>query len=707
VLLGSLLVIAASTRAAGQSPTATPGTCAGDCDHDDHVTVDELVVGVNIALRGPQVDPCQAFDTNRDTQVTVDELIVAVNNALNSCPTPSPTPQPTATPEEPCPQRNPLRNVYFGDLHVHTMYSFDAYFWDLRRTPADAYRFARGESAALPPLDANGNGTRTVRLERPLDFTAVTDHSEYLGEIETCSTPGSPTYDSASCKLFRIGGSDAFQTFGARVIASHPTRFRDLCGADNHVCLDAGGTVWDRVQDAANTAYDRCRFTSFVAYEYSRSPGGSTMHRNVIFRNEHVPFPISAFEEATPQGLWRDLQTTCLDAGSGCDVLVIPHNSNESNGRTFMVERPGTQSLDEQRAQALFRNRIEPLVEIYQHKGDSECMNGLSGMLGAPDEQCTFEKRRQPPFDDCGDGTGSLGAVDLGCVSRLDFVRGTLLTGLKEQERLGVNPYRLGVIGSTDTHNAIPGFTEESTFVGHQGSNDAEAGQLLGAYTGSYGNLTYSPGGLAAVWAEENSRSSVFDALRRRETFATSGTRLTVRVFGGWNLPANLCQDPNLIQTGYDRGVPMGGVLPAPPNGTAAPSFVITALRDPGTTERPGAPLQRLQVVKGWIDNGDAHYTVYDVAGDANNGATVDLATCALHGPSSDSLCTVWSDPDFNPSLQAYYYVRVLENPTCRWNTWLCNRLPVDQRPPTCDDPTAPTTVQERAWASPIWYVPG
>jgi hypothetical protein len=688
---------------AGAQPV--PNGCLGDCDHTNQVTVDELVSGVGIALGSVPLEACPSFDSDDSESVTVDELVQAVNNALNGCPAPTPTPRPTPTPEGPCPQRNALRNVYYGDLHVHTGYSFDAYLWENRRSPADAYRFARGEPALLPPLDAHGNGTRLVRIERPLDFAAVTDHAEYLGEIELCTTPGTAVYDTFTCVTIRALSPDAYITFGIPLISARPTRLRELCGSDGRGCLPATSTVWGREVEAANTAHEPCQFTAFVAYEYSRSPGGSTLHRNVIFRNDRVPLPISAFEQASPQGLWRQLQTDCLDAGIGCDVLAIPHNSNESNGRAFFVEYPGAQTIDDQRSLARLRRQSEPLVELYQHKGDSECINGLSGLFGEPDEQCNFEKRRQPPLDDCGDRTGGLGAVDAGCISRNDFLRGALLTGLKEQDRLGVNPYQLGFIGSTDTHNAIPGFTGESSFVGHQGANDAAVAALLGEEGSLDDRLTYSPGGLAAIWAEENTRASLFDALRRRETFATSGTRLSVRVFGGWSLPANLCEDPNLVQVGYERGVPMGGVLPDPPSGSA-PMLVISALRDAGTDERPGTPLQRVQVIKGWTINGEAHYAVYDVAGNADNGATVDSATCTPQGTGADSLCATWTDPDFDPARSAFYYVRVLENPTCRWNTWMCNRLAPDERPPSCTDPTVPKVIQERAWTSPIWYVP-
>jgi len=606
----------------------------------------------------------------------------------------------------PCPQRNPLRNVYFGDLHVHTTWSFDAHLWDTRNTPDDAYHFARGAPLTLPPLDANGHGTRSVQLARPLDFTAVTDHSEFLGEVETCTTPGSATYDSTSCQQFRAEGNTIFTAMGILVTAMHPKRDPGMCGPDGSACLTGAQDVWERVQSAAAAANDPCNFTSFVAYEYSRAAGGSTMHRNVIFRTANVPFPISTFEAPTPQELWSGLKASCIDAGIGCDVLAIPHNSNESNGNMFFVEYPGAQSIADQQAQAQFRSSMEPLVEVYQHKGASECFNGLSGIIGAPDEQCEFERRRQGTVQDCGDGTGQLGAADGGCVSRLDYVRGALLAGLGEEVRMGVNPYRLGFVGSTDTHNGTPGFTDEWAWMGHQGANDAPPDVLLGY--GNFGTrgIIFSPGALTGVWAEENTRDSIFTALRRKETFATSGTRMSVRVFGGWNLNAGLCDDPTMVATADRQGVPMGSVLPAPPAGATGPDLLISALRDPGTAEHPGGLLQRLQVIKGWIVNGEQHEQVYDVAGNADNGASVDLTTCEPQGVGADSLCTVWQDPDFDPTLHAFYYVRVLENPACRWNTWRCNALPADQRPPSCSDPTVVKTIQERAWSSPIWYTP-
>jgi hypothetical protein len=328
----------------------------------------------------------------------------------------------------------------------------------------------------------------------------------------------------------------------------------------------------------------------------------------------------------------------------------------------------------------------------------------LSGIVGAPDEACEFERRRVRPAPDCGDGVGTLGAAGQGCISRRDYVRNVLLIGLQEYLRIGASPYLLGFIGSTDTHNATAGLVREETFSGHQGANDSMPELQLGSGTLTDGGITFSPGGLAAVWAEQNTRESIFAALRRRETYATSGPRITVRVFAGYDLPANWCERTDFVQLGYQAGVPMGGVLPL--SSGARPRIAIAAAKDPGSAERPGNLLQRLQVVKGWVAQGVPEYRVYDVAGRTDQAADVDLATCTPRGPGFASLCTVWEDPDFDPAVPAFYYVRVLENPSCRWHVYVCNRLPEESRPAVCTDGSVSPTLQERAWTSPIWYLP-
>ena len=609
-----------------------------------------------------------------------------------------------------CTDTDPLRRVFFGDLHVHTAWSFDAWVFDVRNRPDDAYRFARGEAVRLPPLGADGQGLTEVRLDRPLDFAAVTDHAEFLAEVDACTTADNPAYDSLTCVNYRQALPSSIVQFGLPLTQARPARFRDVCGADGVDCADRVGDVWARVRAAAAAAQDPspdCRFTSFVAYEYSGATGLSNLHRNVIFANDVVPAaPVSYFEEPTSDGLFRRLEADCLDRADGCDVIAIPHNGNWSNGNLFALTWLGAESVDAERAAAARRARLEPLVEVMQHKGDSECHPAFADALGAPDEACAFEKLRPAPRADCGEGTGSGAMVGQGCLSRYDFLRGALGRGLAEWRRLGINPFEVGVIASTDTHNGTPGAVSEADWKGHWGNNDDSAEQRLGRGSLTPGGVLFNPGGLAAVWAEENSRAALFAALKRREVYGTSGPRIAVRLFGGYDWPEGLCDDARLVAKGYAGGVPMGGRLgPAPP--AAAPGFVLSALRDAGTEARPGAALERLQIVKGWVDTeGRLGERVYDLAGGRVDEGGVDSATCTPAPGGADALCAVWRDPDFDPAVPAFYYARVLEVPTCRWSAWTCLGLRGDSRPEVCDDPTFRRTQRERAWTSPIWYLP-
>jgi len=594
---------------------------------------------------------------------------------------------------EPCADVNPLREVYFGDLHVHTRYSFDAYLQDVRGTPEDAYAFARGTPLTLPPLDASGEGTVEVEIDRPLDFAAVTDHAEYLGEIDACTDPSSPVYDGTFCTDTRAGSG--LVEYGSRLNLADPDRL-PLC--DDADCLGRARDAWQRIQDAAEDAYDRtaaCTFTSFVAYEWSSALDLSNLHRNVMFRSAAVPeLPTSYYETNEPRRLWDRLERDCLERTPGCDVMAIPHNTNWSNGRMFIPEYPGRNEA----AFAARRAAFEPILEVYQHKGDSECTRGLAGILGDVDELCDFEKLRLPPFEDCGDGIGSGGTVNSGCVSQLDFLRGILIEGLKERIRIGVNPYPLGVIASTDSHNATPGAVDERDYVGHFGILETDLqNQLTQTIPGG---PRASPGGLVAVWAEANNREALFDAMRRRETYGTSGPRISVRFFGGTDLPEDLCDGSDFVARADDAGVPMGGELPAT---DAAPRFAVLAMKDPGTDARPGTDLERIQIVKGSLaPGGEPRVDVYDVAGEEQTDP-IDPATCTPETGSA-SLCAVWTDPDHDPEAHAFYYVRVLEQPTCRWSVYRCAELPEDERPEACG--VLPTSIRERAWTSPIFVSP-
>jgi hypothetical protein len=597
----------------------------------------------------------------------------------------------------------------------------DAYLWDVRGTPDDAFEFAKGKPSFFPPLDEEGRESRPARLERPLDFVALTDHASFLGEVSLCIDSESMAYDSLVCRIYRGDveppGEHPMGTFAIRLgilsralqaDADAPARNPDLCGEGSLHCLEAMDSAWRDLQAATERHYDRssrCSFTTFHGYEYTATPKLSKVHHNVIFRNANVPArPVAWVDEPDVYGLWEQLRDGCLEAGTGCDVLTIPHNSNLSNGRMFAQTGLGL-ALEAQRARARLRARLEPLIEITQIKGDSECRNGMSRVLGAADEFCDYEEWRPADAEDCRGGTGSGALAGQGCVDRTDYVRYALIDGLREQQRLGVNPYKLGIIGATDAHNANPGDAEEYSYQGWRGSADSRVERRVsGGVTPAISNLAASPGGVAGVWAEENSRDALFDAMQRRETFGTSGPRMTARFFGGWDYPESLCSDGELVEKGYAGGVPMGGDLPPSPGDGRAPTFVVSALRDTGTPEHPGTQLQRAQVVKGWIDDdGNFHQAVFDVAGGAND-ASVDLDTCTPQGPGADSLCSVWTDPEFDPSRRAVYYLRVLENPSCRWNQYQCNALPEPERPAACQEPSAPRTIQERLWTSPIWY---
>jgi Protein of unknown function (DUF3604) len=618
----------------------------------------------------------------------------------------------SALPRAPCADHSALRNPYFGDLHVHTTYSWDGAGRGMDTTPDQAYRFARGETIGLPPYDAQGVGLRSAQLDRPLDFAAVTDHAESIGEVNLCISPGSQQFDSAACQAFRRE-----EKYGPLPKAMSPmmaimsnTRTEGMCGTDGSICRDANLAAWQTMQRAAEDWYDRsedCSFTTFHGYEYTWAPWANRVHRNVIFRNEVVPeLPVSSIDETEPEGLWRRLKELCLDTDGDCDALTIPHNPNHSSGMMFPLSDT-SRSLEERRAWALLAAEMEPLVEMMQIKGESECRNGLWGVTGAPDEFCDLEK--WAPLEnakDCEGGTGIGKSMGRGCVSRNDFARYTTAAGLAEERELGVNPYRLGFIGSTDTHNGTPGDVEEWNWQGSTGLTDARPEKRLKP------RIQRNPGGLVGVWAEENSRNSLFDAMRRREVFATSGPRMTVRFFAGWDdfsaddvQGSSWCDRPDALQAAYDSGIAMGGELAGPAEG--APFFAINARRDPGTSAHPGGLLERVQVIKMQaLEDGNYHQAIYDVSG-GPNGATVDLDTCAPRGPGEDQLCTVWQDPDFDPLQSAAYYVRVIENPSCRWNTWTCLSLPEQDRPASCIAASEPKTTQERAWSSPIWYQPG
>ena len=632
---------------------------------------------------------------------------------------------------EPCQHYLPTKMPLFGDLHVHTRYSFDSYISSQRNDPWDAYRYAKGEAIMLS--DPDSEQTLRAQLRRPLDFAGITDHAEYLGPISICTEDaGKAGYWLPYCVLTRS------ETFILQLLAANYWVNLTFDGDNNgrktslacklSDCDAAHREVWGRIQQAAEDHYDRsgaCSFTSFVAYEYTDTPNGNNLHRNVVFRNGQVTeTAISTYDTGSynyPE-LWRQLRHQCIEAGAGCDVLAIPHNPNLSGGLMFRdPETPG------EAAERLF---FEPLVELVQHKAASECrFDRLLGRgLATEDELCDFEQAKTDNLTMLGTVFGKVRSeqaapVGLDKFGRRNMVRNVLKDGLLLGRERGVNPFMMGFIGSTDSHSATPGGAEEDNYVGHLGRRDA-------GYRNVQDHFYDNPGGLAVVWAEENSRDAIFSGMRKRETYATSGTRPVVRFFAGENLAEDSCASPHMVANAYRDGTPMGGEMTA---AAVPPRFLVSALRDPGSHGKPGNALQRIQIIKGWLDEqGQPRERVHDVAGSSGNGASVNPHTCEPVGLGYDQLCSVWQDPEFDAGEDAFYYARVLENPSCRWSTRQCQAAGVDPFSANCADqatarneqyqqqgaigpvwdnccidqrtePFYSPLIQERAWTSPIW----
>ena len=564
---------------------------------------------------------------------------------------------------------SPARNAYFGDLHVHTKYSADAYKSGARTGPDEAYAYAKGAPLRHP-------AGQIIRMRgAPLDFLAVTDHAEYLGNITALGESADPSSVTSPGEVTPDFVIEAYSAFGR---ALHDGELDP--GLAQSIRRDA----WQRTIEAAERHYAPGQFTTFVGFEYTSAPDGM-LHRNVIFEGARVPeLPFAAFDSLNPEDLWAWLDRL---RAQGIEALAIPHNTNLSRGNFFQTTTFAGEPMDAAYAEVRMRN--EPIVEMTQVKGTSE----THPLLSPNDEWANFEVRDRSSDEIKG-----------------AYVRDALLTGLELQHSQGFNPYRFGFIGSSDTHNT-GGSYEEPTYHGKIGIVDGrpewrleildEDNPELNRRPGStLTGIDWSASGLAAVWAEANTREAIYAALRRKETFGTSGTRIRVKFFAGYDLDA---ADASGL---YATGVPMGGDLEARANGV--PRFFAWALRDPSS-----AWLQRLQIVKGWLENGTRREQVYDVAcADGlepspdgyrcpDNGAGVDLATCDFDfDKGAVELKAMWEDPDFDPDERAFYYVRVLENPTCRWSTWDAIRLGLPLRAEK-----APT-LQERAWTSPIWILP-
>jgi hypothetical protein len=583
---------------------------------------------------------------------------------------------------------NPLKNVYFGDLHVHTSLSFDAYIAGNRIGPTEAYRFAKGEAIALV-------SSEVVQLTTPLDFVAITDHAESFGLFEGCADPEITPKQEQFCAQFDNPSLSLFRTLRSQALQRPPIR-PDYCGEDGSFCIRHGRTTWQSIQQAADAAYEPGIFTSLYGYEYSPVwPRGGSTHRNVIFRSRSVPDTVvSAYDAGTAIDLWKILESTCVGE---CEFLTIPHNLNRYYGKAFSFLDEDGNAYSE--SDWLRRRSFEPLVEVFQAKASSECALGV----GTTDEECGFEQF----FPLCDEGKGDEGETEA-CAGSNSFARDGLKFGLQLEGEMGFNPLRFGFVGSTDAHNSNPGDTEEWDYRGKTGLRDATAKKRLADHSFGPGvPITHNPGGLAAIWAEENVRQAIFDGLKARETYGTSGTRIKLRVFAGWDFQPHLLEDSELITKAYDGGVPMGGVLEADQDGKN-PKFIVWASKDP-----VHGNLDRIQVIKGWRENGLQKERVFDIAcsdgltPDAETGqcadsrARVDLQTCRISADTGAAeLKVLWEDRDFDSKNPAFYYFRVLQIPTCRWSTYDAIRLGQDPIKEVS------ATIRERAWSSSIWYSP-
>ena len=580
---------------------------------------------------------------------------------------------------------NPLKNVYFGDTHAHTSWSFDAYLSGNRFPPEQAYRFAQGEKIKLLSGEI-------VELTEPLDFMAITDHAESFGLFDGCAVPDITQEQRDFCKQFDVPNLTTFIKLRSDALKRPPVRPAVFCGEDGEFCIEHGKTTWQKSQQEADKAYKPGVFTTFYGYEYSPTwPKGGSTHRNVLFRNKTVPeMVVSAFDAATALDLWKTLEATCTGE---CEFLTIPHNLNRYYGKTY--SRKDEDGGPYTKTDWKRRDRYEPLAEIFQTKGNSECALGV----GTTDEACGFEQF----FPLCEEGES------MRCAGDGSFARDGLKLGLELEKELGFNPLQFGFVGSTDAHNSNPGDTEEWDYRGKSGFKDSTAKKRLANRTfGPAVPITHNPGGLAAIWAGENTRDALFDAMKKKEVYATSGTRIRLRFFSGWDLEQSITDRPDMVAAAYETGVPMGGVL-SQSGKSNKPKFIVWAAKDP-----VNANLDRIQMIKGWIENGEKKEAIFDIACSdglvpdpttakcPDNDAAVNLDTCQVtEGSGDEELKVLWTDEHFNSQHASFYYVRVLQNPTCRWSTYDAIRLgiePIKEVSPT---------IKERAWSSPIWYTPG
>lgn len=586
--------------------------------------------------------------------------------------------------------RNFSTNVYFGDTHLHTSLSGDAFGFGNKINDVDALRFARGDEI----MSAGG---LQVKLSRPLDFLVVADHAEAYGALIAVYAGYPEVMSSAKSKrwnaMMNEGGKASFRAV-MEMIQSLSDKSVPLELVDKKFFR----SVWEKHTAVADQYNEPGTFTSFQGYEWTSHPGGNNLHRVVIFRDKadkvNQILPFSAMDSENPEDLWKWMEA--YEEKTGGSILAIPHNGNLSSGTMFDVETFKGKRLS--KAYAESRMRWEPLYEVTQIKGDAE----THPFLSTDDEFADYE-------------TWDKGNLDLSVMKKDsmlvgEYARSGLKRGLKLEQKLGANPFKFGMIGSTDSHTSLATAAEENFFGKHSGKEptahrwnhpifDFNGVKIMG--------WQQAASSYAAVWAKENTREALFDAMQRKETYATTGSRMTVRFFGGWDFVANDAASRLPADVGYRKGVPMGGDLRQAPKGKA-PSFLVAAVKDP-----QNGNLDRIQIVKGWLDaKGKTQEKVYDVvwSGDRKPGKdgklpsvgnTVDVKNATwTNSIGTPELITVWADPDFNPKQSAFYYSRVIEIPTPRWTAYDAKRFNVEM------DSKVPMSTQERAYTSPIWYTP-
>ncbi|MCP3869605.1 MAG: DUF3604 domain-containing protein [Gammaproteobacteria bacterium] len=581
--------------------------------------------------------------------------------------------------------------VLWGDTHTHTAVSVDAGTMN-RLGQEQAFRFARGE-------EVTSTGGLRAKLSRPLDWLVISDHAEMYGLMPQllAGDPDILATEQGGRWYKELKSGDYERIFAAAMEIVASLQQPDPPFRNDRLVRDA----WREYTALADRYNEPGRFSAIIGYEYT-TRGGFNLHRNVLFRgdasfaNQTVPY--SQFDSQNPEDLWLALAE--FEARTGADVLAIPHNGNLSNGLMFSVETNAGEPLTRELAE--LRASLEPIIEATQIKGDGEA----HPLLSPEDEFADYET-----WDDANlDGT----EVKKPEMLQYEYARAALKTGLTLEKKLGVNPFKFGMIGSTDAHTSLPA-VEENNFFGKHPGVEPEPHRYEHMVIESIQDpeLTtfgwqQAASGYAAVWATENSREAIFDAMARKEVYATTGSRIMARFFGGWEFAEEDAQSRMPAETGYAKGVPMGGDLHAAPEGKTSPNFLVAAMKDPYSGN-----LDRIQIIKGWMDaEGNTQEKVYDVAwsgertpGDDGKlpavGNTVDIENATWTNTiGSNELIAVWTDPEFDPAQSAFYYARVIEIPTPRWTAYEAKRFGVEM------PDSVPMITQERAYTSPIWYTP-